>query len=200
MSVTKNCEHCGNEFETYPSEVARRRYCSRACNMAAKNAATWVDQTCEHCGQPFRTKRSQTWRGYGRFCSKACGYAAQKTGETRTCAECGKSFYRSARDLTVRASRFCSKECAAVARRVSKERRMAKYREWRTSVLKRDNYTCRHCGSQKPHLHAHHIKPWAQHPELRFDVSNGLTLCDDCHGLIHPWMHKLVPRSASQQP
>jgi len=40
--------------------------------------------------------------------------------------------------------------------------------------------SCGHCGA-KPRLHADHIKPWKDYPELRFDVSNGRTLCEDCH-------------------
>jgi hypothetical protein len=34
-------------------------------------------------------------------------------------------------------------------------------------------------------LRAHHVKLFAKHPELRFVVSNGLTLCHPCHELKH---------------
>lgn len=61
------------------------------------------------------------------------------------------------------------------------------YKAWRKAVYQRDNYTCQHCGSQRGGtLCAHHIQSWADYPELRFDVSNGITLCNDCHALQHP--------------
>lgn len=59
------------------------------------------------------------------------------------------------------------------------------YNEWRNAVLFRDGKKCAECG-EKAWLHAHHIKHYAQHPELRFDVSNGVTLCRYCHSEKHP--------------
>lgn len=47
-------------------------------------------------------------------------------------------------------------------------------------VLKRDNYKCVWCGSGKD-LIADHIKPYALYKDLRFDPSNGRTLCVLCH-------------------
>lgn len=55
---------------------------------------------------------------------------------------------------------------------------------WKLAVLHRDNYTCRICGS-KEQLHAHHINSWAEFPEDRFILENGLTLCSSCHEQYH---------------
>ena len=55
------------------------------------------------------------------------------------------------------------------------------YIQWRKAVYKRDDYTCQQCKSKGGRLEAHHIKPFATHPELRFDVDNGITLCKSCH-------------------
>lgn len=55
------------------------------------------------------------------------------------------------------------------------------YKEWRTNVFERDNYTCIFCGQIGGVLNADHIKTFAHHPELRFDINNGRTLCVPCH-------------------
>ena len=57
---------------------------------------------------------------------------------------------------------------------------------WRTAAFARDACRCQTCGdAQGGNLEAHHVRPWATHPELRFDVTNGLTLCDPCHNRLH---------------
>jgi len=55
------------------------------------------------------------------------------------------------------------------------------YRLWREAVFQRDNWTCQKCGNRGGDLEAHHIKPFAYFPDLRFEVSNGQTLCRKCH-------------------
>ena len=55
-------------------------------------------------------------------------------------------------------------------------------RRWREAVFKRDNYTCQCCGDNKGgNLQAHHIKNFLTHKHLRFDIDNGITLCQSCH-------------------
>jgi hypothetical protein len=46
-------------------------------------------------------------------------------------------------------------------------------------VLRRDGQ-CLRCGSTEE-LHAHHILPKSQYPELKRNPSNGITLCANCH-------------------
>lgn len=55
------------------------------------------------------------------------------------------------------------------------------YREWRGAVLERDGYTCRECGASDVVLCAHHVHRWVDDPDLRLEVSNGITLCRNCH-------------------
>lgn len=64
-------------------------------------------------------------------------------------------------------------------------------RVWRNAVFERDDFSCRDCGA-RDRLHAHHIEHWADAPDRRFDVDNGLTVCPDCHAARHPEQANLI--------
>jgi len=68
--------------------------------------------------------------------------------------------------------------------RPKKQRRIWSHRTWRRKVLKRDDYKCQNCGLTEG-LHVHHIKPLSEFPELSRIVSNGITLCRECHNNEH---------------
>jgi hypothetical protein len=64
-------------------------------------------------------------------------------------------------------------------------------KRWRYEVYLRDKFTCQHCGDARGgNLCAHHIKPFAVFPALRFEVDNGITLCDPCHKAEHRRLRK----------
>lgn len=70
------------------------------------------------------------------------------------------------------------------------ERSTDEYRQWRKAVFDRDLYTCQCCGDKngyghKVELHAHHLHNWKDNKEIRYEISNGVTLCDKCHYLFH---------------
>lgn len=64
--------------------------------------------------------------------------------------------------------------------RTSKE-----YREWRAKVFQRDKFTCQICGQVGGELNAHHIKHFSKDKAKRLSVDNGITLCAECHRLVH---------------
>jgi len=70
---------------------------------------------------------------------------------------------------------------------ISKERHLLmgqlEYKQWRSDVFKRDDWTCQTCQCRGKYLEAHHIKRWSEYPELRYELSNGVTLCRECHNL-----------------
>ena len=65
-----------------------------------------------------------------------------------------------------------------------RERRSYNAKVWRQECVTRDEFTCTVCGSQE-NLHVHHILPFATHPDRRWDINNGQTVCSNCHEKIH---------------
>jgi hypothetical protein len=55
---------------------------------------------------------------------------------------------------------------------------------WKKHVLLRDNFCCARCAEDVK-LNIHHIEAYSIKPELASEVSNGITLCNDCHKTIH---------------
>lgn len=59
------------------------------------------------------------------------------------------------------------------------------YRLWVNSVFARDGYTCQKYHTVGYELEAHHILTFAEHPELRFAIDNGITLSKKAHKEFH---------------
>lgn len=97
--------------------------------------------------------------------------------------------------------KYCSERCRVVAappptyfgednpnfkgEEARRKHRHGPHRNWREGVLSRDNATCQDCGTKDGELHVHHILPWEDYPDQRFDIENGITLCQLCHYKVH---------------
>lgn len=202
--ITTICLTCGKEFVHAPS--AKRKYCSHSCSAKGTRnrtgrKGTFKIFTCEVCGGQFRDYIQRQRK----YCSRKCFHIAHKEmpimhrqgsdnpswkNNFRECEHCHCVF-----KPKTKITRYCSMKCMGKARTGennpnwnggSPAHNQHPYRckNWRNAVLKRDNYMCQNCGATDK-LHAHHIKPWASHPDSRFDIDNGLTLCVDCHRLAH---------------
>ena len=71
----------------------------------------------------------------------------------------------------------------SITPKVGKRKTGFLHQAWASLVKDRDK-KCTECGSVYD-LHAHHIKQYKSHPELRNDVNNGITLCGNCHRKWH---------------
>lgn len=62
----------------------------------------------------------------------------------------------------------------------------AKTVAWRKQVYERDGFACVRCGDAAGgNLNAHHIQGYSSNVALRWEVSNGATLCTTCHRGFH---------------
>jgi hypothetical protein len=66
-----------------------------------------------------------------------------------------------------------------------KIRTSIEFRLWREAVFARDNWTCQKTKIKGGRLHPHHIINFAEYPELRFAIDNGITLSDKAHQEFH---------------
>jgi len=64
------------------------------------------------------------------------------------------------------------------------------WKKWSFMVKNRDKWICQHCKYKgyikSAFIIAHHKIHYKIKPELKFEVSNGITLCRKCHPLFHP--------------
>ena len=136
------------------------------------------------------------------------GHIGRKTGKFIQCSFCKKETYKYPRDLKYKIS-FCNTECLTNWSRSHFNKRWRgadfpenlrlrnskKYKNWRKLIWERDDYTCQICKQRGGKLNADHIKSWAKYPELRFELSNGRTLCVDCHRKTDTWGMKAIYQS-----
>jgi hypothetical protein len=197
--VARRCQHCGIPYLVLVAKVRTRdsRYCSPACHNASRRS-TRIACVCAECGAVFYQIPFVVRQGAAIHCSVQCRDRARDATVSLVCANCGMTF-QVAGTQARRGRRFCSKKCAGEAKRGAahplyrghdvraRTRAMGRrdYKIWRRAVIERDEHTCQRCGRQGTLLHAHHIKPWEEHPDVRYDVNNGVTLCPSCHRHMH---------------
>jgi 5-methylcytosine-specific restriction endonuclease McrA len=56
--------------------------------------------------------------------------------------------------------------------------------KWMRAVFERDGFRCQRC-SDTNRIHAHHIVSYSRFKDKRLDISNGITLCQECHRTFH---------------
>lgn len=74
-------------------------------------------------------------------------------------------------------------------------RSKSEYFKWKNSVFATASWKCQLCSLEhgsicdccghRSLLHAHHIKAYSEYPELRYEISNGVALCEKCHKKVH---------------
>ena len=175
--ITKLCLYCNKEFKTKKqgkttsitcSIVCRNRYISNKRKLY-KYPKYLLD--CIQCGEPVYAKSIYFDKPNRKYCDKACKQRHERTGKripieivikTR-----GEKHYNWKGGKTEENKKI----------RTSQD-----YKLWRKAVFERDKYQCIIGGVEHgSKLQADHIKPFALFPQLRLELSNGRTLCIECH-------------------
>lgn len=185
------CDTCGKLIEKYESKIGKNNFCNRECYNKFHSKNT-IEIKCEVCGKKITKNKNDK----NRFCSRKCYDSFHNIkNKERECPTCHKIFTAKSSE-----DKYCSWECYNKDRHMPKKeehwnwkdgvslindnRDSFEYKTWRKAVYKKDNYKCVKCGSKKK-LNAHHIKSWKDYPALRYEVENGITLCEECHIQYH---------------
>lgn len=136
-------------------------------------ATGYIIKICEECGKDYRIYLNiSSWnRKRRKFCSKSC---AGKNSPTKF-----KNGHKVARPFAKGENNPNWHNGSSSKSRLIRE--SPEYKEWRRAVFERDNYKCVECGIHNNKLAPDHIKPFAIFEDLRFDINNGKTLCQECH-------------------
>ena len=185
---TKKCKTCGKTFQKRincsKKDWEITFYCSKSC--AKKNKPSW------NKGKPWsleiRMKMSEDRLGHcnnsGRTHFKK-GIKSWNSGIKMTKEQTKNMHVERPNAKGINHPKWRG----GITSENLKIRHSVEYKEWRTKVFERDDYICTICGikggwhkdaKQKIALIADHIKPFALFIELRFEVSNGRTLCKSC--------------------
>lgn len=170
---------------------------SKLLNSLGNKPRTGIVRNCLFCNievylSPSRAKLYKTT-----FCSKEHNIAYMKANSFFfECFICGNKKYTQPFQVKLRTRATCSIECRGKVKSLDAQERRKNYtkhqldrlaryspeaKTWRKAIFVRDDYTCQVCNVRGTYLEADHIKPWAYFPELRFELSNGRTLCRACH-------------------
>lgn len=189
--LTKNCIVCGKKYikrETTSKKVwVKSRFCSKTCINVGRNP--WnkylIPKLCGNCNKLFQPRENNR-----KYCCRKCARAKQiRTSESaRKSMATRRARYGYIQSPTTREkqrlSRLGSKSHlwkGGLTKKNYRLRRSSTFKNWRKAIYERDDYTCQTCKVRGGRLHPHHIKSWELYPELRFEVSNGQTLCISCH-------------------
>lgn len=176
--------HCDKEFSVLPYRVATAKFCTVACKgdwqkvhgPRGSSHPDWIDQprskVCKNCGKTFEKKPTRAMSLFlgQEYCSHKCGVEGRNTiGENNPNWKGGHS------------------------------NRSSKQHKWATAVISRDLATCQKCGVTGVEMHAHHINSFKEHPDLRWELSNGETLCYQCHWDEHSTKNEKAVNSGKLQ-
>jgi len=180
--IEVNCDWCNKKIKIrqYQSKRFKHHFCNQKChyNWEKKNALKgnnnlgWkkIKINCDFCGKeieiiPFNLKKYKN-----HFCGQECHYKwIDKTGSLK-----GKN-----NPAYVDGKYYENLEKNAKIRR-SKEMKL-----WRKACLIRDNFTCQKYETKSGILCVHHINNFADFPELRLAIDNGITLSEKAHREFH---------------
>jgi len=191
-AVIKNCIVCNKEFKAYQYLIKKgqAKYCSLKCKGKDQKGRERLlpARNCLICNKSFYTEPNQIKTGGGKYCSSDCYHKSTKGKSTHN-KGIPMSELQKRKVSESRRGKMTGKDNhswkGGVTPKNHKIRTSTEFADWRKAVFERDNYVCQKTKERGGKLHPHHIQNFADYPELRFTVNNGITLSKKAHQEFH---------------
>lgn len=150
------CTKCNNNFTVAQYRKDTAKFCSHSCKASFNMSG----------------EKHHQWKGGKPFC-KECGVLLSSRSRTY-CLEHKGLLYTAEKNWKWITDRSLLKK--------QEERNGNRHKAWSRHVKNRDGWKCKitngDCSGQ---VVAHHILPWRDFIDLRYEVNNGITLCHFHH-------------------
>jgi hypothetical protein len=190
-TIFQTCEVCQRAFtvETWRLKRGRVKYCSYECRNRGRGvtAETRAKMSVAQQARGPRSAETRTRMSAAQQRSPLNAVRAERF-RTLNIARTGELIPPELRRLRGKKLQESLRERAGGVFQYEidvKRTHLPEYKAWRQAVFKKDGYRCSTCGATG-YLEAHHVLSWAKHPDQRYVVSNGITLCRPCHGQVDP--------------
>lgn len=193
VMVTLTCPICGNDFEVIRSKRSKRKYCSYGCSNEMKRR-TYVGRTYTFHKLSVE-KEKEICKLYVDKLMPTTKIAPIYDISVSTVTRVLRKYH--VERTQSEAAILCRKQHADIYAKADLKKvgllvgkKSPKYingsGKWAVNIFERDGYTCQDCGLHEPEIvEAHHIIHKRIAPELQFELSNGVTLCPNCHRRRH---------------
>ena len=196
------CKQCKRSFKIKKSKILPS---GNSCSVKCRGK--WFSKHPDKINSPFKKGHTGFRVKYGplsedireKISKKLTGRTNKRTGLVKECVICKKKIYAKP-SISVR-KKYCSNSCRHEGKRhkdtklIRLIRNCKEYKDWRTKLFTRDDYTCASCNKRGGMLHPHHLRPLhllvdenhlttmrqAQLCGALWDTNNGKTLCIKCH-------------------
>lgn len=193
MPYRRHNEQCILCNQTFSTREKNQKCCSVACYHKSQIGIKRKPLTPELKQRLSQALKGKTFADMGR---------SNPSVETR---------HRMGQAASDRYKRMFGPDYVSTVDLITKVRTTLEYRRWRSHIYQRDNWTCQTCNERgNGNLEAHHIEALNQilkrknittleqafSDTVLWDITNGITLCTECHKLTDNYGRKILKHAA----